>query len=353
MTIPHGGNIQSTARKLGCRVEELIDMSGNLTPMTIVPGLLEAIREHLHEVAFLPESGSETLRELFAASRGLLADQVLAGNGTTEFIHDLPRNIETARAVVVNPTYSDYSLASRWAGREVESFALPPEEDFRLDYDRLARTLRGNELVFLCNPNNPTAGVLDPAALHAFIATHPQSRFVVDETYLPFVGEKSLLLFPLPENLLVLRSFSKIYGIPGLRLGFLAGSAVLMQKMRARRRPWEVNRLAQVAGEFCLNRAGGYVEEVVRFVARERPLLAAGLAALPGVRLFPGAANFVLCRLEGEINAATLRDKLLARRIMIRNCASFPGLDDRYFRVCLKQPEQNKFFLETIAGILK
>ncbi|MBI5556134.1 MAG: pyridoxal phosphate-dependent class II aminotransferase [Deltaproteobacteria bacterium] len=347
----HGGNIVATAKALGCQVADLIDMSGNLTPLGMAPGLREALTQGLEQVAFLPETESETLRQVFAGKFGLREDEVLAGNGTTEFIFALPASFGHKRAIIVNPTYSDYSLACSWANMPVVNFMLTLEHDFRLDMAHLAKHLQGEELVFICNPNNPTAGLTPTRELYALIVNHPATTFVVDESYLPFTREMSLLRYDLPANLFVLFSSSKIYGIPGLRLGFLAARAANLQALALHRKPWGVNRLAQIAGEYLLHNSDSYVEDVRQFVEQERPRFVKGLQEMGSIRVIPGAANFMLCYLQGDLSAAELRGRLLEKRIMIRDCASFAGLDDHYFRLCLQGREKNVYCLKVLREI--
>lgn len=349
---PHGGNIIATAKELGCAVSDLIDMSSNLAPFGMASGLKEEIIAKLDEISYLPETGSETLRDIFTGKYGLKPEQVLVGNGTTEFIYAVPASLGLKRAVIINPTYSDYQLACEWSGVDATSFDLQREDGFQLDLERLAGKLQGNELVFICNPNNPTSGVIPSAELYDFVKQHKDSMFLVDESYLPFVREPSLLEFSLPENLFVLSSFSKIYGIPGLRLGFLTSTESNMIKMSERRKPWGVNRIAQIGGEFLLKHADDYTEEVISFIEKQRPAFADSLNDLPKVQVIPGAANFILCYLAGDVRADYLRQKLLEQRIMIRNCSNFAGLDDRYFRLSLKDEKNNALCLQNLEKVL-
>ena len=351
--IKHGGDILAVARSLGCSPAELDDMSSNLAPFGPAPGVREALLSRLDEIAYLPETGSESLRDCLAARYERSQEEILAGNGTTEFIFGLPAGLLPRVGVVVNPSYGDYRLACGWAGVEAENFDLDPAEDFVLDLSRLSGTLRGGELVFLCNPNNPTGALTPSRQLHEFIARHRSSHFLVDEAYLPFTGEESLLDLPSLDNLLVLQSFSKIYCIPGLRLGFMAGPAGLLARVRERSKPWGVNRMAQVAGEYLCRHGDAYVAEVAAFVARERKAVAEQMADLPGMTVIPGRANFLLGRLaEDRLGAGELRHRMLQRRFIIRNCANFATLDERYFRISLKDSATNRRCLATLAGII-
>ncbi|HIJ79195.1 MAG: aminotransferase class I/II-fold pyridoxal phosphate-dependent enzyme [Desulfobulbaceae bacterium] len=349
----HGGDIISMARRLGCAVDDLIDMSSNLSPFGMLPGLREELIAKIDEIAFLPESGSETLAAIFAAKYGLHSSQVLVGNGTTEFIYAVPQAVDCRRAVIVTPTYADYRFASAWAGLEVVDFPLRAEHDFRFDFERLAATLTGGELVFICNPNNPTSGMVPTRELYDFALARPGSTFLIDESYLPFVREESMAGLSLPDNIYVLNSSSKIYGIPGLRLGFLVSSAKNMRRLAERRKPWGVNRMAQVAGEYLLGQGDDYVRKIQDFLVENRPGFVKSLAALPGVSVVPGAANFILCRLNGSVTAMQLREAMLKEKIMIRDCHNFVNLDPYYFRVSLKDSERNRRCLAVLKNVLE
>ena len=349
----HGGNIVSVARTLGCNTSDLLDMSSNLTPFGMAPGLKEELIANLEQISFLPETASETLCRVFAEKYGLQPDEVLAGNGTTEFIFALPAAFHTKKALLVNPTYSDYQVACSWAGVESEDFFLTRDKKFQLDFENLGARLTGGELVFICNPNNPTSVLIPTPRLNDFISRHPESIFVVDESYLPFTNEPSLLDLELPENLFLLCSSSKIYGIPGLRLGFLVARAKNLSRFSARNKPWGVNSMAQIGGAFLLRNGDPYVQEVRSFIAAQRPEVCQELAHLPHVEVIEGAANFILCYLGGRMRAPELAEKMLRQRIMVRNCASFTGLDDRYFRISLKDETGNRRCLKALKQIME
>ncbi len=348
----HGGNIIATAKELSCSVTDLIDMSSNLTPLGMVPGLNESLVAGLNEISYLPEMDSETLRRIFARKYDLKEDEVFVGNGTTEFIFALPTAFAGNRAIIVNPTYSDYRLACKWANVSVTDFNLILEEDFLLDLDRLAGEFRGGELVFICNPNNPTGRLIDNNFLYKLITDNADTFFLVDESYLPFTREKSLLEYDLPANLFILCSSSKIYGIPGLRLGFLVARSENLRKFSGQRKPWGVNRMAQLAGEYLLQHGDDYVEEVRCFLESERPPFVQALAELKDIHVIEGRANFILCYLKGVLLAPVVREKLLEKRIMIRNCVTFDGLNDHYFRMSLKGSKGNMLCLDALREIL-
>lgn len=351
-SVIHGGDIIATARNLQCRISDLTDMSGNLTPLGPDPLLLDFLAGHLEEVGFLPETGSKELCSEFASRHSRKVTEVLAGSGTTEFIFSIPQVVVPRRALIIAPTYSDYQASCRLTGITVEFFHLEEKDFFYPDLTRLEEAIRDGDLVFICNPNNPTGRLIPSPALHDLAGRHPEAVFVIDESYIAFCEEHSMLHLPQLDNLFVLSSFSKTYGIPGLRLGFLSGPAGYLRTMQNNGRPWGVNRLAQLAGLYLLRHQSQIQTQLLTFMRKERPVFFKKLGELPWITAIESAAHFFLCRLDGPIDAEQLRLLLLEKRIMIRNCANFTGLDLRYFRVNLRRPAENIRFFSEIQAIL-
>ncbi len=351
MSFTHGGNIISQARELGLDVHDLIDMSSNLTPLGPVPGLAEVYMAGFKEIGCLPDATSDSLRQAFCQKFKCGMDEVIAGNGTTEFIYDLAAKVACARVVIVNPTYSDYRLGCEYNGKPYHGFSLTPP-DFKLSLAALTATLQGGDLVFICNPNNPTGTMTPVQELYEFVTSRPDVHFVIDESYLPFTHESSLVGLPRRDNLFILCSSSKIYGIPGLRLGFMVSSAETLQPFLAKQKPWVVNRPAQLCGEFLLQHGDEYVREVVAFLDRIKPGFVQELSKIDGVEPVAGVTNFILCRLQLPHKVADLQAEMLKQRIMIRDCCSFDSLGDNYFRISLQNEQQNKTFLQALTQCL-
>ena len=346
----HGGNIIRIAAELGRQPADLLDMSSNLSPLGPPPALLDYLRRHIEEIGYLPETDSRSLRERFAQHHRLDWRQVLAGSGTTEFIFTLPQACGAQRVVIPQPTYGDYTLACRQAGVPLKEIAA--QASLEPSLDDIGQHLKAGDLVFFCNPNNPTGKLVPTARLREWIAAHPQTLFVIDESYLPFCAEPSLLHGDLPPNCLVLCSYSKIFAIAGLRLGFLVGPAPILDRLHHLVRPWGVNRLAQRAGEYLIEHGEPYRQEVLKFLATERPRFLAALTTLPSLRVIPGEMHYILCRLPEGHTAGDLAQHCLANGVIIRNCANFTGLDTRYFRISLKRPAANDRFLSLLRNHL-
>nr|WP_246325234.1 aminotransferase class I/II-fold pyridoxal phosphate-dependent enzyme [Dissulfurirhabdus thermomarina] len=353
----HGGDVHGLARELGRSPGEILDFSGNISPLGPPEGLREALFACYPEVRFLPEVDSRSLREALAARYGGDPEGYLVGAGTTEWIHLLPAALRADPVVVPLPTYADYADAARQAGRPLRMIGPwpgPGEEEALAAALSAAAEEGDRPLCFVCNPNNPTGRFLDPDALRALAEGHPRAAWVVDESYAPFVGPDaatSLLARELPGNLLVLRSFSKIYGVPGLRIGFAAGAPALLAPLRAAARPWSVDRLAQVAGVFLLG-ATGYEERVRGYWPPERDRLLAAIAeAAPFLRPRPGAAHFTLCEVRPPWTARELTGALRRRGILVRDCGNFEGLRGEWVRISLRTPRENAALVRCLREI--
>jgi cobyric acid synthase CobQ len=254
--------------------------------------------------------------------------------------------------VIPIPSYGDYAAAAELAGLEVEFLPLAERDGFSLDLARLEATLRGDEIVFVGRPNNPTGLTCSGDAFTELAGRRPATAFVLDEAFLDFTGEASLLLAARPANLTVLRSLTKFYAIPGLRLGAVAAAPELIGRLRALIPPWSVNTLAQAVGAAAL-RDSGYEEETRRYVRERREDLAHALAALPGLTVYPGTANYLLIRMDrGGPDAPELARRLLIDGIAIRVCDNFAGLDGRFFRVAVRTAAENERLCRTLRGAL-
>ena len=345
----HGGNIFALAERLGCRPEDIVDMSSNINPLGALPGLIEHLRERLERISMLPEVDAHSAARAIASLLAVTEERVLAGGGTSQFIYAAGAALRSRKVLIVGPTYADYADACRLCGLEPDFFLTRAEENFALDLKRLAATLPGYDTVFLCNPNNPTGHLVDHEPLLDLCARHPDSRFVIDESYLPFASAdhgRSMSDCGL-ENVLVLWSASKIFGMPGLRAGFVVANPPVIARFRRLLPPWSMNSLAQEAVRFL----GANPEAVNAFIARTQTYLAEEghrfRQRLQSDRLilYPSATSYLLIGLPTDRSATMVCEALAEHRFLIRNCANFHGLDESFIRIALKDAASN----ETIA----
>ena len=356
----HGGDLERAAAAYGLPPERFLDFSASLSPLGPPDRVLAALRRALPLVARYPDPEAAAARSALAARLGVSPAAVLLTNGGSEAIHLAVRALlrPPARLVVAAPAFSEYERAAAAVRAEVVRVPQSPVDAFRLDPDALAAPLRPGDLLLLGNPNNPTGALLDagPLAALARQARAAGAALAVDEAFLGFVaGGDGLSLAraaAAEPGLVVVGSLTKLYGLPGLRLGYLVAAPELLDRLAAAQPAWSVNGLAQVALLACLEDPDLPVRAAA-LVERERPRLAAALASLPGLRVFPSRANFLLvdCRGTGHA-AAHLADALGRRGILIRDCADFPGLDAFYFRVAVRTAAENDRLVAELAGLM-
>ncbi|HWR03569.1 MAG TPA: cobyric acid synthase [Humidesulfovibrio sp.] len=370
----HGGNIWKLAERAGVRPEELIDFSANINPLGPPTWLPEAVADALAQVQHYPDPEAADLTLAACELYKVWPTQAVAGNGASELlpaICQLAARQGLARAVIPVPAYVDQDRCCRLAGLEVEPLLCLAQKGFAPDLEALAAKLDRPALVLLTSPGNPTGACVPARHVRDLARAFPQSLFVVDESFADFVpgidneaGDEAAggaagagrLVRQRPDNVIVLVSMTKFYAVPGLRLGLCFASPENAARLRRRLPPWNVSILAQKVGARCL-RDVDYRSRTIAEVARLREALTAELREIPGLRVFPGQANFLLCRLDRVgMSAQPLFERLLSEGLAIRLCKNFEGLDDSYFRIAVRTGEQNAKLVDALArfsGIVK
>ncbi len=342
----HGGNILALAHRLGCRPEEIIDVSSNINPLGPPPGLMRYLRGQMAVLCRLPEVDGREVSTRMATLLGVNPDRILAGAGTTPFIHDMFAVLRSRRVVIVGPTYADYADACRRHGIAPEFFLAEARLRFWVDGSRLDETAGRADTVVICNPNNPTGAMISREELLVLCRRHPATRFVIDESYLPFVADaehRSLIHSGL-ENVIVLHSLSKVYRLPGLRIGFVIAAASIIELFRQRLLPWSLNSLAQAAIMYLtenMESVATFVRKSRGFIGQERARFYSRLRDAPAFKAFPSNANFFLIELPFTMSAARVWDRLAQKRVLVRDCSNFYGLNERFIRIAIHQSEVN------------
>ena len=352
----HGGNVFAVARLLGVPPEEVLDFSASINPLGPPPGVRAAVVEAFERLGHYPDSTCTELVDALARHHGCEPANVCIGNGSTELIHLLPRLVAGRRALIVAPTFSEYAEALRRAGWEFDYLVLPGDDGFPLSIGAVRDELaKGYGLLFLCNPGNPTGRLYGKEEVAELLdaCMDAGTLLVVDEAFMDFCEEESVKRPVIASGAgVVIRSMTKFYGFPGLRLGYALASNALTERLASLRLPWGVNTLAQAAGLAALADEGHALRSRA-YVAEERAFLEAGFSSLRGVRVWPGAANYLLARLDGGMTAAELQELLLPECILIRDCANFHGLAGRFFRVAVRRREENERLLAALGEILQ
>ncbi|MEN8135609.1 MAG: cobyric acid synthase [Thermodesulfobacteriota bacterium] len=342
----HGGNLGELADQAGCPAERIIDFSANINPLGPPEYLRQVISRNISGLSHYPDPQCQKLTASLATALAVGQQQIIVANGSTEIIYALPRALACTRAVIPTPSYLDYERAARLADLEILTVPLLEEDGFRLNFAELADHLQDGDLLYLGRPNNPTGTTFAAAPLLEIVGAHPTVYFAIDESFFEFIdGSSELISATMPANLIVIRSLTKFYAIPGLRLGFAVASPETAGLLRQHVMPWTVNHLAQAVGPVMLT-DNDYCAESRLFAAERREELKGDLEAIPGLKVFPGAANYLLVKLErARLTAQQLADHLLVspdkHPIAIRVCENYSGLDERFFRVAVRGADEN------------
>lgn len=352
-TPEHGGDVYHLARTLGLDLSELLDFSANINPLGFPPAIAGAVQQSLREIVHYPDRRCLELKKDLAAYHGLRPEEILVGNGSTELIYLAARALRPRQALIVAPAFSEYEHALKVAQVPVEFQVTTEAQNFTLDQPL---DPRGTDLVFLANPASPSGALLPPDLLleSAAALDAAGAYLLLDEAFNDFVEEASLkphlARFP---RLLILRSFTKFFAIPGMRLGYLLAAPEVIELLAAVQEPWSVSTPVQAAGRACLQDLG-YMARSRTLVGQEREFLLQGLSSLPGLQPFPSAVNYLLVKLtRPDWTAARLQKDLLAHKIVIRDASNFRGLDERFFRIAVRRREENQRLLKALEHFLK
>lgn len=354
MTIVHGGNVYELASSAGCSPDDILDFSASINPLGPPPGLADMLMRYFHRLQHYPDINNRHLVDALSEFHGVSREYIVAGNGSTELIYWLPRALGVASALAVLPTFGEYRKAFELQDVDVQKVLCKPENGFQPRLDQLAEAVQKGspEAVLLTHPGSPGGGFLSSDVAEWIAERSRGGRIcIIDEVFIDFCEEHSFKgLLEGSPNLVIIRSLTKFYGLPGLRIGYLLTSPKIAERVRHFVPPWSVNTLAQLAGAYCLGQEE-YRKKTLEVVAEQRLKMAEELAAIPGLKVFPGEANYLLIELDRRLPpSGVMRDEVFqSGRVLIRPCGSFEGLDDWYFRVAVRLPGQN----EKLIGEIK
>ncbi len=356
-TYTHGGNVFAVARSLGLAPGEILDFSASINPLGPAPGVRDAVMAAFDRLTHYPDSDCTELRDALAHHHGLSPANICVANGSTELIHLLPRMARGESALVVAPPFSEYAAALGRNGVRVDYHHLSTADGFSLSPERLRDSLRCcYGLLIIANPGNPTGRLYTLAEIETLrgLCRDAGTFLAVDEAFIDFCEEESAkCLASADDAFLILRSMTKFYALPGLRLGYAIGTPSTLAALSGLRPPWSVNTLAQEAGVASLT-AKAYADTTRQLIANERERLMGRLAAIEGVRPFPSAANYILAEITAGPPAGVVAQRLLAEeRILIRDCGNFQGLNEFYFRVAVRTKEENDRLAAALTAAMR
>jgi threonine-phosphate decarboxylase len=360
--IEYGGNIYRLAEELNVQERAILDFSTINNPLRVSKKIKAEIRKNLKYLHNYPDPDAKRLRKRLAQYHGIDMETILCGNGSTELIYLITRTLRPQRVLVPEPTFSEYERAVSIVGSkeqkaQIEYAILKGERGFKINPDELISVLQKKvgsthffDMVFLCNPNNPTGMLLKKDAVHkiADAAKEMKCYLIVDEAYIDFCADESVIK-DVEHNpyLIVLRSLSSFYALGGLRIGYGVFPQHLFSRLNEQREPWTVNSLSQRAAVIAL-KDKVFRKESLKLITGEKKFLEKSFQKI-GIEFFKSDAHFYLVKMD---NAYEICQQLRSKGILVRNCANVRGLDRTYIRIAAKSHKENTILIKELAAML-
>lgn len=336
----HGGDIY--------RHPGVLDFSANINPLGTPENVIRAAAKSLEQICHYPDARQSKLKEALAEYEQVPEEWLICGNGAAELIFALVQALHPRTALLPAPTFAEYEQALRGVGCEITYEVLRRDRGFVPEKSILEKITEKLELLFLCNPNNPTGVLADPDLMRKIFLKCKETGtwLVVDECFLDFVKEPEAhtvkKMLSEYDRLFILKAFTKRYAMAGLRLGYgITSSQRLLERMEEGVQPWNVSTPAQEAGIAALQEEE-YVQQARALIFREKEYLMGEMREL-GYRVCDSQANYIF--FQGEEN---LKEKLMGENIMIRDCSNYPGLKKGDFRIAVRTHEENLRLVEAI-----
>ncbi|MFP3155325.1 aminotransferase class I/II-fold pyridoxal phosphate-dependent enzyme [Lachnospiraceae bacterium ZAX-1] len=353
----HGSDLEKIEERYGIKKEDITSFSANINPLGISSALRETLTQHIDAITTYPDREYTSLRKCIANYLWTDYTNIIVGNGSTELISLFIQLKHPKNALIIGPTYSEYEREISLGGGSCLYYPLKEDRHFSLDVanftERLSETI---DLIVICNPNNPTSTSIYRSDMRKILDVCKQYNIfvMVDETYVEFTEHyDDITAVPLTgyyNNILILRGTSKFFAAPGLRLGYaVTGNHDLVKSINTRQNPWTINSLAVIAGELMFTDTD-YIKKTRLLISAERKRIYETLKKNPKLLVYEPTANFMLVRITDEsINSHDLFEKAIRQGMMIRDCSSFPFLDNKYIRFCFMSPEMNDKLLACLS----
>ena len=357
----HGGNVHAVAREEHLPVRKLIDFSASINPLGFPPGVRRALIRAIPSSIHYPDPVGYDLRARVGAFHGIVPESIVLGNGSAELISVLPRALSLRHGLVIGPTFIEFERALALAGAQCTYVHAEAKDQYDPPVDRVCHILskgkgrnghtkshqRGRakriDAVFLCNPNSPTGRALPPSIVLRLLnaVRKAQARLIVDEAFVDYCGSRSVIQnVEQSPDLIVLRSFTKFFAIPGIRIGYVVGHKEVVDPIREAIPPWSVNNFAQAAAMDALDDRE-FRRRSVAFMRQERIRFGRLLRRIPGIRLYPSQVNFFLLELPPDCMAERVVNFCREQRLLVRDCQDFAGIKANTLRLAIRLPGDN------------
>ncbi len=352
----HGSDLETIETIYGIKKDAIISFSANVNPLGISPKLKSTLSQRIDAIMTYPDRDYTSLRKCIADYVKTETENIIVGNGSTELISLFIQIKHPKKALIIGPTYSEYEREISLGGGSSLYYRLEEENDFILDISKFEHALTPDiDLLVICNPNNPTSTALPRSDMRKILDLCKQKGIfvMVDETYVEFAEDaaniSSVSLTGYYNNIIILRGISKFFAAPGLRLGYaICGNIDLLKEINQRKNPWTINSLAAIAGEIMFTDTD-YINETRALISEERNRICSLLDTCSNVTYYKPTANFILLKIiKDDITSMDLFETAIRNGFMIRDCSTFPFLNNKYLRFCFMTPVLNDALLRIL-----
>lgn len=359
--VSHGGDVWGFARKYDIPLEKVLDFSGPINFLGPSSKAVEAVQQYSKLIRFYPDPNPVEFKTKIAeyVGHGVDASNIILGNGSIELIYMITEAFHRGfKAIIPVPSFTEYEKAALRVGGEPVFVKLP--DNFALDVESVKEAVTDDtRIVSICNPHSPSGTLYSKETVLDLVEFCQEKNVIVsvDENYIEFAekGQDNTMAGYVKkhENLFVIRSVTKFYGMPGIRLGYGIATESLIDTLQTVRQPWSINSLAGCATLAAFNDTA-FIENTKRTIAEERARFAEMLSEIDGLHVFPSVTNFLLVKILSEkVTATILKEELAKEGLLIRDCSTFMGLDNRYFRVTVRAFKENLALLKAVKKAVK
>lgn len=350
----HGGNAKEISRKNKIDYDKILDFSANINPLGMPTSVKKAIIEGLDEVEKYPDITYFELKCAIGEFENINKENLILGNGAAEVLFNVVRGIDPNNTLILAPTFSEYEEATKAINGTIIYYKLKEENNFYIQEDILDYINSELDLIFICNPNNPTGVITSKDLLVKILIKAKKNNVIVliDESFLDFIEVNLSMISYINEyeNLIIIKSLTKFFALPGIRIGYgICSNASLKEKLEKISPAWNINILAEIATKIGL-KDKTYIKKTLKFIKSEKKYLYNELKEIKQLKVYEPSANFILLKTRIKIN---LKNMLLKNNILIRSCSNYEGLDNSYYRIAVRNHEENSKLIENIRNLFE
>lgn len=351
----HGGNTEEIARKYNLSSNEIIDFSANINPLGLNENIKNAMIKAIDKIIKYPDITYFDLKNSIGKFENINSENIILGNGAAEVIFNIIRALTPKKALLPAPTFSEYEEAILSVGGDIEYFNLKEDDNFILNNKFIEAINENIDITFICNPNNPTGVLSDNNFINELLkkSVITNTIVVIDESFLDFVKDNenysSKELLDKYNNLIIVKSLTKFFAMPGARIGYgICFNNDIICKINKVMVPWSVNIMA-ADGIMQGLKEKSYIDNSIEYVNNEKNYLYSALKEIDCIRVFQPNVNFIMFKLLKNLD---LKSELIKRKILIRSCDNYIGLNNSFYRVAVRTRKENNKLIEELKNIL-